>query len=118
MSNPTKPSAAQSSKIHPSWNGTRTQTARAWRSSSTSRRSTASWAARSSRCAPDFSPPEAVLKPTTVLIAGAGPTGLALACDLRLHGVDAQVVDKFDQPPTTTRALGVQPRGRQILDRL
>jgi 4,5-epoxidase len=58
------------------------------------------------------------LKPTTVLIAGAGPTGLALACDLRLHGVDAQVVDKFDQPPTTTRALGVQPRGRQILDRL
>ena len=55
---------------------------------------------------------------TTVLIVGAGPTGLALACGLRHRGVDVQVLDRSKSPATTTRALGVQPRGRQILDRL
>jgi 4,5-epoxidase len=55
---------------------------------------------------------------TSVLVAGAGPTGLALACDLRRRGIDAQVVEKLERPPVTTRALGIQPRGRQILDRL
>jgi 4,5-epoxidase len=55
---------------------------------------------------------------TSVLVAGAGPTGLALACDLRRRGIDAQVVESLRRPPVTTRALGIQPRGRQILDRL
>jgi 4,5-epoxidase len=53
-----------------------------------------------------------------VLIIGAGPTGLALACDLRSRGISVGIVDQFEQPVTTTRALGLQPRGRQILDRL
>jgi 4,5-epoxidase len=53
-----------------------------------------------------------------VLIVGAGPTGLTLACDLRSRGVDAQVIDKAEGPATTSRALGLQPRGREILDRL
>jgi 4,5-epoxidase len=53
-----------------------------------------------------------------VLVVGAGPTGLTLACDLRSRGIDAQVVDRRDGPAPTTRALGLQPRGRQILDRL
>ena len=52
------------------------------------------------------------------MIVGAGRTVLALACDLRSRGVDAQVVDRLDEPAATTRALGLQPRGRQILDRL
>jgi 4,5-epoxidase len=55
---------------------------------------------------------------TSVLVAGAGPTGLALACDLRRRAIDAQVVETLERPPVTTRALGIQPRGRQILDRL
>jgi 4,5-epoxidase len=55
---------------------------------------------------------------TSVLIAGAGPTRLALACDLRRRGIDAEVIEKLERPPVTTRALGIQPRGRQILDRL
>jgi 2-polyprenyl-6-methoxyphenol hydroxylase-like FAD-dependent oxidoreductase len=55
---------------------------------------------------------------TSVLIAGAGPTGLALACDLRRRRIDAEVVEKLERPVVTTRALGIQPRGRQILDRL
>ena len=55
---------------------------------------------------------------TSVLVAGAEPTGLALACDLRRRGIDAEVVEKLERAPVTTRALGIQPRGRQILDRL
>jgi NADPH-dependent 2,4-dienoyl-CoA reductase/sulfur reductase-like enzyme len=35
---------------------------------------------------------------TSVLVAGAGPTGLALACDLRRRGIDAQVAEKLERP--------------------
>lgn len=58
------------------------------------------------------------MRSTTVLIVGAGPTGLTLACDLCSRGVDAQVIDKATGPAITSRALGLQPRGREILDRL
>ncbi|MBV8089702.1 MAG: FAD-dependent monooxygenase, partial [Alphaproteobacteria bacterium] len=58
------------------------------------------------------------MRTATVLIAGAGPTGLTLACDLRSRGIDAQVVDKATGPAATSRALGLQPRGREILGRL
>ena len=54
----------------------------------------------------------------SVLVAGAGPTGLALACDLRRRAIDAAVVEKLEGPAVTTRALGIQPRSRQILGRL
>jgi 4,5-epoxidase len=54
----------------------------------------------------------------SVLIAGAGPTGLALACDLRRRGVDARVLDRLEKAAVTTRALGLQPRGRQIIERI
>jgi 4,5-epoxidase len=53
-----------------------------------------------------------------VLVVGAGPTGLALACGLRQAGVDALVVDAAAGPATTSRALGLQPRGAEVLDRL
>jgi 4,5-epoxidase len=53
-----------------------------------------------------------------VLIAGAGPTGLTLACDLRSRGIAVMVVDKAAGPATTSRALGLQARGREILARL
>ncbi|SFR18247.1 4,5-epoxidase [Lentzea waywayandensis] len=54
-----------------------------------------------------------------VIVAGAGPTGLALACGLRQFGVDeVRVVDAADGPATTSRALGVQPRGAEVLARL
>ncbi|MGW1729047.1 FAD-dependent monooxygenase [Streptomyces sp. NPDC002306] len=55
---------------------------------------------------------------TTVVVAGAGPTGLALACALRASGVPVRVVDKAKGPSVTSRALGLQPRGLEILDRL
>ena len=43
-----------------------------------------------------------------MLIAGAGPTGLTLACGLLANGVAAQVVDKATAPAGTSRALGLQ----------
>jgi 4,5-epoxidase len=66
-----------------------------------------------------YSPPsEKVMDESNVLIVGAGPTGLTLACDLRSRGIAVQVIDKAACPATTSRALGLQPRGREILARL
>jgi 4,5-epoxidase len=53
-----------------------------------------------------------------VLIAGAGPTGLTLACGLLANGVTVQIVDKAAEPAGTSRALGLQPRGIEVMDRL
>src|SRR5918996_3133391 len=53
-----------------------------------------------------------------VLIVGAGPTGLALACGLLANGVVARVVDKAVGPAGTSRALGLQPRGIEVVERL
>ncbi|MGM1062385.1 FAD-dependent monooxygenase [Saccharothrix sp. Mg75] len=53
-----------------------------------------------------------------VVVVGAGPTGLAAACALRLHGVRVRVVDAAPAPATTSRALGLQPRGSEVLERL
>jgi 4,5-epoxidase len=56
--------------------------------------------------------------PPDVLIAGAGPTGLTLACGLLANGVAARVVDKAAGPAETSRALGLQPRGIEVVERL
>jgi cation diffusion facilitator CzcD-associated flavoprotein CzcO len=53
-----------------------------------------------------------------VLIAGAGPTGLTLACGLLANGVAVRVVDKAFRPAGTSRALCLQPRGIEVVDRL
>jgi len=53
-----------------------------------------------------------------VVVVGAGPTGLALACGLRAAGIAVRVVDKAPGPAVTSRALGLQPRGVEVLDRL
>lgn len=53
-----------------------------------------------------------------VLIVGAGPTGLTLACGLRIQGVSVTVIDAATGPATTSRALALQPRGVEVLDRL
>ncbi|MFI5763102.1 FAD-dependent monooxygenase [Streptomyces sp. NPDC051563] len=49
---------------------------------------------------------------------GAGPTGLAAACGLRLAGIAVRVLDRAPGPAATSRALGLQPRGAEVLDRL
>ncbi len=47
---------------------------------------------------------------TEVLIVGAGPTGLVLALWLVRLGIRVRIIDKADQPGTTSRALAVQSR--------
>ena len=44
---------------------------------------------------------------TPVLIAGAGPTGLALAATLARHGIQAMLIEKVQQGQTTSRATAV-----------
>ena len=50
----------------------------------------------------------------TVLIAGAGPTGLVLALWLTRLGVGVRLVDKAAEPGTTSRALAVQTRTLEL----
>ncbi|WP_153815623.1 FAD-dependent monooxygenase [Streptomyces sp. SUK 48] len=51
-----------------------------------------------------------------VLIAGAGPTGLLLACELRLAGVRAAVAERLPRRSGQSKALNLQPRTAEILD--
>src|ERR1700754_3984732 len=53
-----------------------------------------------------------------VIVVGAGPTGLTLACGLRAAGISVRVLDKASGPAVTSRALGLQPRGVEVLDRI
>src|SRR6185437_10187048 len=46
----------------------------------------------------------------TVLVAGAGPTGLALALWLTRLGIRVRIIDSTAEPGTTSRALAVQAR--------
>lgn len=51
-----------------------------------------------------------------VVIAGAGPTGLMLACELRLAGVDVVVADRLAARTGESRAGGMHARTMEVLD--
>lgn len=52
-----------------------------------------------------------------VVVAGAGPTGLTLACELRLAGVDVLLVDLLPERGTVeSRAGGLHARTMEVLD--
>lgn len=55
---------------------------------------------------------------TAVLVVGAGPSGLVLGCSLLRRGVPVRIVDRAPAPAVTSRALGLQARGVEVLDRL
>jgi 2-polyprenyl-6-methoxyphenol hydroxylase-like FAD-dependent oxidoreductase len=55
---------------------------------------------------------------TEVIIIGAGPAGLTLACDLARRGVPIRIVDKATEPFTGSRGKGVQPRTLEVFDDL
>ncbi|WP_190329414.1 FAD-dependent oxidoreductase [Streptomyces venezuelae] len=55
---------------------------------------------------------------TGVLIVGAGPTGLALACDLARRDVPALVVERAPALFPGSRGKGLQPRTMEVFDDL
>jgi 2-polyprenyl-6-methoxyphenol hydroxylase-like FAD-dependent oxidoreductase len=51
-----------------------------------------------------------------VIIAGGGPTGMMLAGELRLHGVEVVLLERDPEPTKVVRALGMHARSLEILD--
>ena len=51
---------------------------------------------------------------TEVLIAGAGPVGLALGLELQRSGIRFRIVEKKPVRSTTSKALGLQPRLTEV----
>lgn len=49
-----------------------------------------------------------------VLIAGAGPVGLALALELQRFGIRFRIVERNAERSTTSKALGLQPRLSEV----
>jgi 2-polyprenyl-6-methoxyphenol hydroxylase-like FAD-dependent oxidoreductase len=52
-----------------------------------------------------------------VVIAGGGPTGLMLACELALAGVRAVVLEKLPERPGFCRGFNLNARSLELLDR-
>ncbi|GAA3769606.1 FAD-dependent oxidoreductase [Plantactinospora mayteni] len=55
---------------------------------------------------------------TDVLVVGAGPTGLTLACDLARRGVAVRIVDRAPEFPGGSRGKGLSPRSLEVFDDL
>jgi 3-(3-hydroxy-phenyl)propionate hydroxylase len=53
---------------------------------------------------------------TQVVVAGGGPTGLMLAGELRLAGVDVIVLERDAQRSGESRAYGIQARTAEVFD--
>jgi 2-polyprenyl-6-methoxyphenol hydroxylase-like FAD-dependent oxidoreductase len=54
----------------------------------------------------------------SVLVVGAGPVGLAAACELAHRGVPVRIIDKLEQPTTQSRAVVVHARSLEALARM
>ncbi|MCZ7415033.1 rifampin monooxygenase [Streptomyces sp. WMMC897] len=53
---------------------------------------------------------------TDVIVVGGGPTGLLLACELRLHDVDVVVLEKLTEPTRESRGQGLHTRSVELMD--
>jgi 2-polyprenyl-6-methoxyphenol hydroxylase-like FAD-dependent oxidoreductase len=51
-----------------------------------------------------------------VIVVGGGPTGMMLAGELRLQGVDVLVLERDREPTEVVRSLGMHARSIEILD--
>src|SRR5499426_852024 len=55
---------------------------------------------------------------TDVLIIGAGPTGLSLACQMLRYGIDFVIVEKKEAITPYSKAIGVHARTLEIFDQI
>lgn len=53
-----------------------------------------------------------------VLIVGAGPSGLMMACQLAINNVPFRIIDKNEDHTTQSRALVIQARSMEIFDQM
>ncbi|MFK4188950.1 monooxygenase [Streptomyces sparsogenes] len=53
---------------------------------------------------------------TDVIVVGAGPTGLMLACELALAGVRTRILERRTEPQRHSRALSLHPRSVELMD--
>ncbi len=53
-----------------------------------------------------------------VLIVGAGPVGLTMACELHRYGIPFRIIDKLEKPSEQSKALVVWPRTLELLSPL
>ncbi|WP_309385788.1 FAD-dependent monooxygenase [Cerasicoccus frondis] len=51
-----------------------------------------------------------------VLIVGAGPVGLCLACNLTRYGVPFRIIEKRPEASKTSKALGIHARSLEMLE--
>jgi 2-polyprenyl-6-methoxyphenol hydroxylase-like FAD-dependent oxidoreductase len=61
---------------------------------------------------------QALKTDSEILIVGAGPTGLALAAELKLQGADARIIDRQTAGTNTSRACVVHARTLEVLEPL
>ena len=62
--------------------------------------------------------PGAAVQSTGVLIVGAGPAGLVLACELARRGIAHRLVERDERPFAGSRGKGLQPRTQEVFEDL
>ena len=58
------------------------------------------------------------MRTADVLVVGAGPVGLMMACELRRHGVECRILDALPEPANHCKAIGIQPRTLEIWENM
>jgi 2-polyprenyl-6-methoxyphenol hydroxylase-like FAD-dependent oxidoreductase len=58
------------------------------------------------------------MEPIDVLVVGAGPTGLAMACELLRHGLRVRVIDRAEHASVHSKALVIHARTREVFEGL
>ncbi|MFG1926416.1 FAD-dependent oxidoreductase [Cryptosporangium sp. NPDC048952] len=61
---------------------------------------------------------ERAMNGTTVVIAGAGPTGLTLGCELARYGIPFRLIEAAPGPQPGSRGKGLQPRSLEVFEDL